>query len=376
MLTTGAAPDALDPRWPAARALVLRHGWNAVAYQILNPGMRLWFSRAGDAVAGYAAYGGVRVVAGAPVCTEARLEEVAAELEADTNARGERLLFFGAGARLERVMVRRGGHQLVRLGAQPVWDPQGWSEIVRRKASLRAQLNRARNKGVVVTEWPPERARDAPALAAVLREWLATRGLPPLGFMVTPYLLGNVADRRVFVAERGDEREVVGFLVATPVPARDGWLVEEWPRARRAPNGTTQLLVDAAMRAFAEAGSRYASLGLAPLSERGADVHRPEPAWLRWMLRWVRAHGRRFYNFEGLEAFKAGMQPMEWEPIFAIAQGPRFSPRMLRAVAGVFSHGAPELLVLRALVGALRSEWRTLRAGVRKRLASPPDGRG
>ena len=35
-----------------ARALVLRWGWNATAYQILNHGFELWFSREGDAVAG------------------------------------------------------------------------------------------------------------------------------------------------------------------------------------------------------------------------------------------------------------------------------------------------------------------------------------
>ncbi|MBK5186768.1 MAG: hypothetical protein JJD97_00910, partial [Gemmatimonadaceae bacterium] len=50
-----------------ARELVLRYGWNATAYQILNPGFALWFSGAGDAVIGYVRRSGVHVVAGAPV---------------------------------------------------------------------------------------------------------------------------------------------------------------------------------------------------------------------------------------------------------------------------------------------------------------------
>jgi phosphatidylglycerol lysyltransferase len=50
-----------------ARELVLRYGWNATAYQIVNPGIRQWFSGAGDAVVGYVTRWGVRVVAGAPV---------------------------------------------------------------------------------------------------------------------------------------------------------------------------------------------------------------------------------------------------------------------------------------------------------------------
>ena len=347
--------------WIAARELVMRYGWNAVAYQILNPGMRLWFSSARDAVAGYVAFGRVWIIAGAPVCAPDRLPNVARELEAAAGARGDRVLFFGAGTRLEEAYTARGDHSLVRIGAQPSWDPNAWADIVRHKSSLRAQLNRARNKGVEVREWTAERAQRSTVLRAVLREWLDTRGLPPLHFLVTPDLLDTLGDRRTFVAERGDE--VVGFLVATAIPARHGWLVEQWPRRRSAPNGTTHLLIDAAMRAFADAGARYATLGLSPLSEHAGAVGDGQPRWLRFALHWIRAHGRRFYNFRGLEAFKASAQPMAWEPIFAIAPGRRFTPFTLRAIAGAFSDGSPERLLLRAIVSGAVKEVERLRHG-------------
>ena len=217
-------------------------------------------------------------------------------------------------------------------------------------------------------EWPAARARESSALRAVLGEWLSTRGLPPLGFLTTPDLLDDLDDRRIFVASRGDA--VVAFLIGTPVPARNGWLVEEWPRRRAAPNGTTHLLVDAAMRAFAAEGACYVTLGLAPLAERaGNDLH-GQPAWLRIMLRWVRAHGRRFYNFRGLEAFKASLQPMGWEPVYAIAPAGRITPGMLHAVAGVFSGGSPEALVLRAVAAAAMEEVRRLVRALRPTGAS------
>ena len=349
-----------DASWDAARALVMRYGWNAVSYQLLNPGMQHWFTRAGDAVVGYVPFGGTWVVAGAPVCAPERLASAASELEADAASRRARVLYFGAGERLERAYAARPGHSLVRLGAQPVWNPAEWAHIVARKSSLRAQVNRARNKRVRIEEWPAARARASERLRAVLREWLATRGLPPLSFLVLPDILDTLDDRRTFVAER--DGRVVGFLIGTPVPARNGWLVEEWPRTRDAPNGTTHSLVDAAMRAFALDGSSYVTLGLAPLAEHGGGTLAGQPAWLRAVLRWVRAHGRRFYNFAGLEAFKASMQPMEWEPIYAIAPGGRFTPGMLRAVAGAFSAGNPELLVARAVWSGAREELRRWRA--------------
>jgi len=337
-----------------ARALVLRYGWNASAYQILNPGLRLWFAERGDAVAGYASFHDTWVIAGAPVCAEWRLDSVLRELERTASMFGARVVYFAAGGRLAR-SLEQDRHHVLRVGAQPTWNATSWTNIVRRKASLRAQLNRARNKGVVVTEWPARIAERNGTLEQVRAKWLSARGLPPLHFMTESDTLGDLRDRRVFVAERGSQG-VVAFLVATPVPARDGWLIEQWPRLRSAPNGTMQLLVDAAMRAFAAAGAKYVTMGLAPLSEHAGQLWGGEPLWLRALMRWMRAHGRRFYNFRGLEAFKASFEPADWEPLYVATREPKLTLTDLRAIAGVFGGGSPERLVARAIATAALRE--------------------
>jgi phosphatidylglycerol lysyltransferase len=74
----------------------------------------------------------------------------------------------------------------------------------------------------------------------------------------------------------------------------------------------------------------------------------------------VRAHGRRFYNFEGLDRFKAKFAPERWEPVYAIANEGRFSARSLHAIAHAFSGGSPTWLVLRSLARAARTELRWL----------------
>jgi phosphatidylglycerol lysyltransferase len=333
-----------------ARALVLRFGWNATAYQILNPGIELWFSSDGDGVVGFVRHRRVLVVGGAPVCDTSRLDAVAAEFVAAAHARGERVCYFGAGERLDDRYVNDAAWSRVLLGAQPVWDPHDWPAAVARRGSLKKQFNRARNKGVRVTEWTAERAENHPALRRVLAEWLETRRLPPLHFMVEPETLSQLRDRRVFVAER--EAEIVGFTVLSPIPARNGWLVEQIVRGFNAPNGTAEMLIDAAMRAIAASGSSYATLGLSPLSRRAGLAQPPQPAWLSIVLRSVRLYGARFYNFGGLDAFKAKFNPQQWEPIYAISEGAYFPPRALYAIAGAFSGGAPVRLVLRALLRA------------------------
>jgi phosphatidylglycerol lysyltransferase len=354
ILAVDAKPVIADEVDAHARRLVLAHGWNATAYQILNPGISHWFSRDGDAVVGFVRCAGTRVVAGAPVCAGDRLAAVVEEFSASAAVTGERVCYFGAGDRLERHLVPTGRWSAASLGAQPSWDPHRWPSILERRASLRAQLNRARNKGVQVTEWDAERARGSAELRASLDEWLASRHLPPLHFLVESDTLGRLEDRRVFVAASGSS--VLGFLLASPIPARNGWLVEQIIRGRRAPNGTAELLLDAAMRSLAASGVTYVTLGLAPLSRHSRFDRRRMPLWLRFGLTWLRAHGRRFYNFEGLDRFKAKFDPDRWEEIVALSDAPRFPARALWAIAAAFSRGSPMALLARALGRAAASE--------------------
>jgi phosphatidylglycerol lysyltransferase len=349
-----------SPEVRRARELVLRFGWNAMAYQILNPGMRLWFAADGEGVAGYVRTGGYRVVAGAPVCAPERLAEVAAEFAADTRRARQRLCYFGAQDRMRELLAERGPLSALLLGAQPAWNPAHWQAIVESKASLRAQLARARNKGVTVRVSQDSRE---PGLQRCLTEWIERRGLPPMHFLVEWNILPRLLDRRLFVAERGGQ--AVGFLIASPISLRDGWLIEQIIRGSMAPNGTTELLLDAAVRAFAEDGAGYVTLGLSPLSR--AVPQNPAAPWsIRPLLALTRIHAKRFYNFEGLERFKRKFLPESWEPIYAVTDRPRVSLRTLYAIAGAFGGTSPVFFLGHALLRALAQEVRWAVARARK----------
>jgi phosphatidylglycerol lysyltransferase len=117
------------------------------------------------------------------------------------------------------------------------------------------------------------------------------------------HLHTELAERRFFAATQGET--LVGFLSMVPVFARDGWFVEDLVRSPEAPNGTAELLIDAAMRAAAAEGSGYLTLGLAPL----AGTVGP---WLRI----ARRTGGPLYDFRGVHAFKAKLRPQTWAPIY------------------------------------------------------------
>jgi phosphatidylglycerol lysyltransferase len=291
----------------AVRARVLgllqRHGWNATSFQSLEAGFRYWFDR-DDACVAYVETRGAWVVAGAPICPAERLAAVAHQFALAARAAGQRCAFFAAESRLVAVA----GLRAMQVGEQPVWDPTRWHDTVMAAASLRQQLRRAGNKGVTVRRVAAAELAepDAPlrrTVAALIGRWQHHRPMAPMGFLVDVQPFDFPDERRYFVAERGGE--LLGFVAAVPIYQRNGWLIEDFLRDPEAPNGTAELLIDATMRALADEGSRYVTLGLAPLSG-------PLAGWLRA----ARTLSTALYDFHGLRAFKAKLRPHAWDPIY------------------------------------------------------------
>ena len=354
---TAAATGRTD--FERARDLVMRYGWNTTCFQIVNPGIEYWFGDEGRSVVGYVTSGKVRVVAGAPVATLDELPKVSEHFERDAAAESESVCYFGAEARLENIYHGAKDHAFVLLGAQPVWRPSEWASIVFKNASIRAQLNRARNKNVVIEEWTVERARNNPELVECLHLWLESKGLPPLHFVIEPETLGRLENRRVFVATRNEK--VQAFLVLSPIPERHGWLTEQFPHRPGAPNGTVELMMSEAINKLADEKFEYLTLGLSPLSRRAKIEPFDNPMWLRFLLAWMRKHGQRFYNFDGLDRFKSKLCPEYWEPVFAISNEKEFSGRTLYAIAKGFTENHPYKVLFQGLRKAIAAEARNFR---------------
>jgi phosphatidylglycerol lysyltransferase len=293
--------------------LLRRHGWNATSFQTLEEGFRYWFDGSGACVA-YVETAGAWVAAGAPLAPPRRLGRVARRFAEAARAAGHRAVFFATEARFSR-----GTRFLTQLiGEQPVWDPAAWPEIVDTNRSLRGQLRRAAHKGVAVRQVDAAALGAATALRAaveaLLARWSRARPLAPMGFLVDVQPFTFMDQRRYFVAER--DGALVGFLAAVPIYARRGWLLEDLMRDPAAPNGTAELLIDTAMRALAAEGSRYVTLGLAPLART--------TGWLGL----ARRYASLLYDFDGIQAFRRKLRPQRWDPIF-ISTAPGWLPETL-----------------------------------------------
>ncbi|WPB78263.1 DUF2156 domain-containing protein [Archangium violaceum] len=317
----------MDTEHARVLGLLKRHGWNATSFQVLEPGYSYWFDGE-DACVAYVDTGQAWVVAGAPIAPHERLGEVARRFEAHAAASGRRLCFFAT----EQRMLDEAPLNGMTIGEQPVWDPRLWELSVRESRSLREQLRRARAKGVRVREVSPSELRDAahPVRAGVdglMERWLSARRMAPMGFLVQLSPFAWAEERRSFVAER--DGEVVAFLSAVPVYARNGWLVQHLLRDARAPNGTAESLVDAVMRTAASEGRGYLTMGLAPLA---GEVD----GWLRA----ARVVGTPLYDFEGLRAFKARLRPHAWHRIHLAWPARHGSPLPLYDALTAFARGS------------------------------------
>lgn len=286
-----------------ALALLRHHGWNTTSFQLLEPDVEHWFHPELDAFVGYVAVGRAWVAAGAPVAATEALARVAADFDAHAARQGRRVSFFAAGERFVRVA----GHRALLIGEQPTWDPARWTEVLAASSSLRAQVRRPAAKGVTV------RRADADELAPgrplrddvdrIVQAWSRGRTMAPMGFLVDVAPFSLPEERIYAVAER--DGHAVAFLAAVPIYARQAWLVEDLLRLPGTPNGTTEALIDLAMREAAARGARMVTLGLAPLS---GEVPRG--------LAWVAEVARPLYDFAGVHAFKARLRPEAWEPVF------------------------------------------------------------
>ncbi|MGB3543138.1 phosphatidylglycerol lysyltransferase domain-containing protein [Rubrivirga sp.] len=297
-------------------------------------------------------FGKVWVAAGLP--SSSRTNDVVA-FERAAAVENARVLWFA----VESPEFIDGSRPSIVIGAEPVWSSSRWDEIVSSKRSVRAQIARARNKGLEVEQWDSARVSASAELRTILEDWLSRRGLPPLSFMANPYVLQAPGPRTFHVAVL--EGEPVGYLAMVP---GDEALIEWIIQHRRAPNGTAAMLLDAAVRSLPH-DSTF-TLGMVPLSSYAPlSTERPGPL-VRALLSWVRAHATRFYNFEGLERFKAKFVPDYWRPLWLVTDGRPINVLTFHAVAAAFSSSrGPTRFVARALGDAVLEEARRLGASSR-----------
>ena len=316
--------------------LVYRHGFNATSFQTLEQGFRYSFHGANACVA-YVDTGKAWVAAGAPLAATGDLLAVTRTFVDRARASGRRACFFATEERLRRALDDTIAS--IRIGEQPVYDPERWPTTLRLRRSLREQLRRARAKGVRIRQLPVSELLEIATherVASITRRWFSSHGLPAMDFLVRVEPFSFPDHRAFFAAEIGDQ--LVGFAGVVPVPARAGFLLEDLIRDPSAPNGTAELLIDRVMEFAVESRSRFVTLGLAPLAGELSPA-----------LRLARKSGAFLYDFDGIRAFRGKLLPDSWSSVYlSYPRSQPTLPSLLDALAA-FAGGSLTRFGLRSL---------------------------
>lgn len=296
------------------------HGYNAHSLVSIAPGALTWTMPGVDGAIIYGKFGRVWLAAGDPL---GRPEDIKSLTEGfmSAAAKARRIAaFVPATERFARVGVQL-GLTAIKIGAAPYFDFANWEPRGNSAKKMRAGVNRAHRAGVrieLISSFDEDLKKET---AELCLNWLSQRRAETtFGWLLAldPFL--NAERKQVFAARDANHR-LVGLLAASPIPARDGWYLEDVLRSEDAPPGTSDLLVFETLQQLKAQGATMATLGTAPLAKEGVDVLSTNDHPV--IERALSIASRRlsvFYNFEGLRRFKSKFVASRWESEYALVQ--------------------------------------------------------
>ena len=320
-----------DPTGELLRLQTL-YGYNPHSLVSIAPGALLWSTPDIDGAIIYGEFGRVWLAAGDPLASRDDVAVMARQFAACAKKKGRVAAFVPAGSEFARLATAE-DFAAVKVGASPYFDLQTWNPRGDSAKKLRAGVNQARRAGVKVESISVvDEALQREAANLCLR-WLDTHPAgTTFGWLVAldPFLH---SEYKKYFAARVDGK-LVGFLAASPIPARKAWYLEDVLREPDAPQGTATLLVFEALAALKSEGVTLATLGTAPLATEGADdIASGEHPMIERTFSMASRRLGGFYNFEGLRRFKAKFVPSWWESEYVLSQrGVTIPPRVGHAI--------------------------------------------
>jgi phosphatidylglycerol lysyltransferase len=232
------------------------------------------------------------------------------------------------------------GLTFVKLGEEAVVDLSQFSLDGSRNKPLRHALRHLEHHGASCRIVLPA---DVPAiiggLQSVSDDWLKHKAGGEKGFSLGFFRPDYVKRFPVAVVERNGQ--IVAFASVWPGPNAVELSIDLMRYHHEAPNGVMEGLMVYLMRWGKEQGYRSFSLGMAPLS--GFEGSPVAPLWNR-LGSFLYSHGEKFYNFQGLRAYKDKFHP-SWESRYLAYPGGLRLPRTLADVAALIAGGYRSILI-------------------------------
>lgn len=337
---------------PAVDLLPLHklHGYNAHTLAGIAPGIRVWSCSDKTGAVAYNEFGKVWLVPGDPLASVENLAKVSEAFLQKARA-SRRVVGFMPATEQFAKQSKSLGLRAIKIGSAPYFDLATWAPRGDRAKKARAGVNQARRAGVRVTEIITIDEQLVRETACLCKSWLTTRrSAIKFEWLFNVDLFRHKDKKKYFVA-RDATGKLVGFLAASPIPARHGWYLEDVLRSKNAPNGTTDLLVVEVLDRLKRSGAELATLGTAPMAMAVSVGPQVQDSRLLAKLAWLVANCVSvFYNFEGVRRFKTKFAPSWWESEYVLMSRELTAPvRVTRAFVQAIVPAGPSTLIARQL---------------------------
>ncbi|MDQ0455180.1 phosphatidylglycerol lysyltransferase domain-containing protein [Rhizobium paknamense] len=201
------------------------------------------------------------------------------------------------------------GLKLYKLGDQALVDLTAFDLKGGDWLKLRRSINRAERDGLDFAMIAPEAVPGMlEELAAVSDAWLAHHQAAEKGFSLGTFRRDYVASHPVAIIRQ--EGRIVAFANILTTDTRKEAFIDLMRHRPGTHRGMMDLLFVKIMLHLKAEGFARLNLGMAPLS--GLSDRPSAPLW-HHLGRFVFENGERFYNFKGVQAFKAKFDP-DWQP--------------------------------------------------------------
>ncbi|AOS64679.1 bifunctional lysylphosphatidylglycerol flippase/synthetase MprF [Actinoalloteichus hymeniacidonis] len=311
-------PHVGGQRGERARELVRIDPRSNLAQMVGWPGNDYWFTPAGDTAVAYRVVGSVALTLGGPFGASGTDAAAIGGFTAFCRDQGLVPCFYTITGPVERHCAAA-GFDTVRIAEETVLPLRELSFTGKRWQHVRSALHRAERFGVIAeyssfAELPSTLRTQ---IRAISEEWVASKGLPEMGFTLGGF--DELADpgTRLLIAVDGDRR-VHGVTSWLPVYRDErpvGWTLDFMRRADDAMPGVMEFLIASAALRFKGDGLEFLSLSAVPLAHRGSSERAEDSAALLRLLDRLADELEPVYGFRSLLAFKAKFQP-DYHPLY------------------------------------------------------------
>lgn len=270
---------------------------------------KVFWANEGKSLIMYSKYKDKIIVLGDPIATRENLYSSIEEFQEFTDLYGYDVVFYEIEER-NFSTYHDAGYYFFKLGEEAVVNLEEFNLVGSKKSAFRNTLRRVEREGYSfqIIE-PPFNKEVINQLKEISDKWLGSR--KEKGFSLGWFSEDYIQRSPIAILKNEEENKIMGFV--TLMDANDGGrtiAIDLMRIDKDAPNASMDYLMLNLFLTFKEKGYKYFSLGEAPLSNVGFNMH----SHLQEKLaRLVYNSGNIFYSFDGLRRYKSKFSPV-WQP--------------------------------------------------------------